>query len=171
MSSTYTLSNTATFTITDAKYLASKVATDLMRVHRLYAGRPSASMITDYQTELMWLLKYGCLQHVTYGFKRNGKWTEPTLQYTARELVSSSANDDDPGRVRPGPNVDGLTFSSFLEYSSRWSQLSQAERATLETLIPIKRSTGTEPGYSGYFVNDLTYTSSGRSLSRSTLRS
>lgn len=170
MSLTYTVSNTTTFTLTDAKYLASKVATDLMRVHRFYNGIPSVSLIADYETELTWLLRYGCLEHVTYGFQRDGLWTEPTLRYTARDITGIALRDDDPGRVRPDANVIGLNFGSFLEYSGAWSQLSPGDRAMLESRIPIKRSFGTEPGANGYFSDDLAYSASGRSLDRASLR-
>src|SRR6478752_2501033 len=98
MSTTLTYSNTQTFTLTHAKYLASKVATDLKRLQRLY-GFPSDSIIESYETELTELLKGGYLDTVTYGFKRNNNWIEPTLRYTSQEISSGSGLDDDPGKV------------------------------------------------------------------------
>src|SRR5260363_252520 len=46
---------------------------------------------------------------LTVGFLRDGKWIEPTLRYTARDLAGMAANNDDPGRVRPGLNVSQAT--------------------------------------------------------------
>ncbi|RYE37335.1 MAG: hypothetical protein EOP48_28935, partial [Sphingobacteriales bacterium] len=79
MSFSFTYSQTQTFTATHAKHISSKVAADLKRVQRFY-GVPSDSSINDYETELIELLKKGYLGTVTYGFKREDKWIEPTLR-------------------------------------------------------------------------------------------
>jgi hypothetical protein len=68
-----TSSNTQTFTLTHAKYLASKVATDLKRMQRLY-GSPSDYQINNFESELTEFLRNGFLSEVTYGFKRNDNW-------------------------------------------------------------------------------------------------
>ena len=78
------------------------------------------------------LLKAGYLGTVTYGFRRNGNWIEPTLRYTARDLSGASANDDDPGRVRPGANITGATFYSYLTYSPAWDQLTPDRAGCLQ---------------------------------------
>src|SRR5437899_3964730 len=101
MSYTYTVSETTTFTVTHAKHMAAKVATDLKRLQRLY-GEPTDADIAGFESEVIELLKGGYLGTVTYGYRRDGNWIEPTLRYTARDLAGSTANDDDPGRVRPG---------------------------------------------------------------------
>lgn len=110
MSFTYT--DTVTFTLTHAIHIAAKVAADLKRLQRLY-GAPSDVDIANYETEIVALLKAGYLGAVTYGYRRNGNWVEPTLRYTARDLVGAAANDDDPGRVRPGADVTGASFYSL----------------------------------------------------------
>ncbi|MGK4567354.1 hypothetical protein [Flavobacterium sp. 3HN19-14] len=94
MSSSFTNSNTQTFTVTHARHLASKVATDLKRIQRFY-GYPSDSSISDYEGELIEYLKNGYLEKVTYGFQKDGKWIEPSLQYTARDLQNMYGADDD----------------------------------------------------------------------------
>ena len=71
--STYTTSTTASFTMTHAKYLSSKVAADLKRMQRFY-GSPSDAWIADYEAELASLLKHGYLASVTYGYKRDGNF-------------------------------------------------------------------------------------------------
>jgi len=162
-------SETQTFTITHAKHLAAKVATDLKRMQRFY-GVPSDSRINDYETEITELLKKGYLKKVSYGFMKDGNFIEPTLNYTAQELEQSSSVDDDPGKIRPGANVDGASFHSFLTYSDTWFNLSLEERARFENGLPFSRSTSSEPGISGYLDYDKTYTSGGRSLNRSTIK-
>jgi len=100
MSSSYSYTENTTFTVTHARHMAAKVATDLKRIQRLFDGRPSDRAIADYEAEAVELLKAGYLGTVTYGFQRDGKWIEPTLRYTAWDLAGGSANDDDPGRIR-----------------------------------------------------------------------
>ena len=85
MSDSYTISETETFTVTHARHMAAKVATDLKRMQRLY-GSPSDASIAQYEAEVIEFLKDGYLGTVSYGFRRNGKWIEPTLRYTARDL-------------------------------------------------------------------------------------
>ncbi|MBY5828649.1 hypothetical protein HFN47_00835 [Rhizobium leguminosarum] len=165
----YTISLSTTFTITHAKHLAAKVATDLKRMQRLY-GLPSDSDIEAYEGEVIAMLKAGYLGTVTYGFKRTGEWIEPTLRYTAHELASS-ATDDDPGKIRPNANVSGATFYSYLTYSDAWSRLSSAEQDRFKKELPFYRSGASEPSVSGYFSDDRTYSSGGRSLNRASVRS
>ena len=114
MSYSYTQTETTTFTITHARHMASKVATDLKRLQRFYYT-PSDQQICDYETEIIELLKGGYLAEVTYGFRRDGKWIEPALRYTARDLAGNVANDDDPGRIRRGQCPRG--FFLQLSYS------------------------------------------------------
>ena len=56
MSYSFTLSETATFTVTHARHMAAKVATDLKRMQRFY-GVPNDCAITAYETEVIELLK------------------------------------------------------------------------------------------------------------------
>lgn len=134
----------------------------------MYDGQPGDNDIADYEKEVVELLKAGYLGTVTYGFWRDGDWIEPTLRYTAREL--SGVSDDDPGRVRPGSNVAGASFYSHLSYSLAWSELSPADKSAFEDRLPFIRVGRTEPGVNGYFEPDRTYSSGGRALSRSSVR-
>ena len=170
--STYTTTSTTTFTVTHARHIASKVAADLKRIQRFYDGGPSDKAIADYETELTELIKGGYVSAVTYGFKRGENWIEPMLQYTADDLTSTySSNDDDPGKVGPGKDIRGATFSSYLEYSSAWTQISPAEKAIIESQLPIQRTIAPAPGMTGYLQRDLCYSAGGRALNRSSLRS
>jgi hypothetical protein len=169
MSYSYTVSETTTFTVTHAKHMAAKVSTDLKRLQRLY-GKPSDVDIADYEGEVVELLKGGYLGTVTYGYRRNSDWIEPTLRYTARDLAGSAANDDDPGRVRPGADISGASFYSYLTYSAAWDKLKETEKDAVRARLPFKRNGAPEPGVRGYLTDDRTYSSGGRSLSRASVR-
>jgi hypothetical protein len=170
MSSSFTISETASFTVTHARHMASKVATDLKRLQRLY-GKPADDHIADLETEMTELLKLGYVSNITYGFRRSGDWIEPTLRYTARELSGASANDDDPGRVKPGRNIDDADFYSYLNYSSGWWALTDSQRHAFKGRMPFYRGGAPEPGVSGYFANDKTYSAGGQALDRMSVRS
>ena len=170
MSSSYSITESQAFTITHATHMAAKVATDLKRMQRLY-GAPSDSEIAAYEKETMLLLKAGYLGVMTLGFQRDNDWIEPTLKYTALDLSGSSANDDDPGRVRPNKNVVGARFHSFLTYSTAWDKLTAAEKDAFKKTLPHYRTGGSEPGINGYLEQDKTYSSGGRALVRTSVRS
>lgn len=170
MSYSFTASQTTTFTITHARHMAAKVAADLKRLQRFY-GEPSDEWIAAYEAEIIAYLKKGYLKEVTYGFQRYGKWIEPSLRYTAADLAGSAGTDDDPGRVRPGADVSGASFNSFLTYSAAWQGASQADRASFVSELPFARSGAAEPGVNGYLSADRTYSAGGRALNRSTVKS
>ncbi len=170
MTYSYTHSETKTFTVTHAKHMAAKVATDLKRLQRFY-GKPSDIKIADFENEVIAFLKHGYLRTVTYGFRRNGKWIEPMLRYTDRDLGGTSANDDDPGKIRPGASIIGASFYSYLTYSEAWNRLSEAEKESFEKLLPIQRSNASEPGVDGYLIHDRTYAAGSRALDRNSVRS
>lgn len=170
MSYSYTLPETQAFTVTHARHMAAKVATDLKRMQRFY-GNPSDPHIAIYEAEIIEFLKEGYLGAVTYGFRRDGNWIEPTLRYTARDLAGSAANDDDPGRVRPGANIVGATFHSYLTYSAAWDGLNAAEKEAFRKRLPFTRGGAPEPGVDGYLNEDRTYSSGGRALIRASVRS
>jgi hypothetical protein len=169
MSFTQTLTESTTFTLTHARHLAAKVVTDLKRMQRFY-GAPSDSKISAYEEEIVLLLKAGYLGTVTYGFRRDDRWIEPALRYTARDLASGSAEDNDPGRIRPGAQITGATFYSYLTHSASWDRLSQAEQERFEATLPFRRGGAPEPGISGYLSTDRCYSAGGRALSRSSVR-
>lgn len=173
--SSFTVTESATFTLTHAKYISSKVASDLKRIQRLHNGSPTDSEIADYEAELTELLKAGYLGEVTYGFQRKTgdtkEWIQPTLIYTASELAGGYWDDADPGRIYPAAIPPGAYFTSYLTYSAAWIRLSQAEKDTFEGALPFKRSGMSKPTINGYVVTDHAYSSGGRALSRTSVRS
>jgi hypothetical protein len=169
-SSSFSISESTSFTITHARHMAAKVATDLKRMQRLY-GSPNDVDIANYETEVVELLKAGYLGTVTYGFKRDDKWITPTLRYTASDLAGMAANDDDPGRVPAGADISNAKFYSYLTYSAKWDQLSSDRRTVFKQSLPYFRSGAAEPGVNGYFSSDRVYSAGGQSLNRGSVRS
>lgn len=166
MSTSFSVSATQTFTITHARHLASKVATDLKRMQRFY-GSPSDTMIAQFESELIEYLKAGYLDKVSFGFMRNGSWIEPTLQYTAKDIAGMQGTDDDPGRVKPGADVSGASFYSYLEQNSSYSILTATAKEAFKETLPFSRTEAATPGISGYLTNDKSYSSGGKTLDRS----
>ncbi|CAM4206969.1 hypothetical protein [Roseateles saccharophilus] len=169
MSSSYSTSSSSSFTITHARHLAAKVATDLKRMQRLY-GLPSDADIATYETEVIELLRNGYLSTVTYGFRRDGQWIEPTLRYTAADM-QAGLGDDDPGKIPPGKNVSGASFYSYLTYSSSYLAMTSAEQDAFKQSLPFQRTGAPQPTVAnGYFADDRSYSSGGRSLARASVR-
>ena len=169
MTISYTTSASETFTIVHARYLASKVATDLHRLQRFYRS-PSDAWIADYEAELVQLLKHNVVGSVVYGFQRHGQWTAASVRYTALPDGGLGA-DDDPGKIRPGLDIDGASFTSFLTYSGKWDRLSPAERTAIRAACPFQRNAGSSPPLeAGYWADDLRYAAGGRGIGRSTVR-
>lgn len=170
MSMSFSVSEAKTFTVTHARHMAAKVTADLKRVQRLY-GDPSETRIVNYETELVEMLKAGFLGEVTYGYRRNGSWIEPTLRYTAQDLQGMAANDDDPGKVRVGADISNASFGSYMTYSATYYAATQAERSAVEKALPFTREGTDEPGVDGHFTSDRTYSAGGQALNRQSVRS
>ena len=166
----YTVSESTTFTLTHAKHMAAKFAADLKRLQRFY-GKPGDTAISKYETEVIELLKAGYFGTLTVGFWRNDQWIEPTLRYTARDLSGASSNDNDPGRVRPGADITGASFYSYLTYSPAWEKLSTTQQDAFKKSLPFYRGNAPEPSINGYLVADLIYSAGGRALDRASVRS
>ena len=169
MSNSFTFNESVTFTVTNARHMAAKVATDLVRMQRFYDS-PSNADIDAFQEEVTALLKAGYLGEVWYGFKRDGSWIAPTIKYTARDLYDAAA-DDDPGQIRPGADIAGASFYSFLTYSAAWDALTPGDKDAFNKSLPVYRSSATEPPVYGYLSPDRTYSSGGRALERASVRS
>ena len=167
---TYSYTVDETVTRSHARHIAAKIATDLKRMQRFYNAPPD-EWIAAFEEEAIELLKEGLLDSVTYGFQKNGYWIEPTLSYTARHLIGITANDDDPGRVRPGAHINGARFSSYLVYSDLWERVTSAEKVAFTRRLPFRRTDAPEPDINGYWNADLTYSAGGRALDRASLRS
>lgn len=166
MSYSYTQSATGTFTLTHARHMAAKVATDLKRMQRLY-NAPSDAQIADLEAEVIALLQNGYLKVMTCGFKRADKFIVPTLRYTAKDLANGTAASDDPGLIVPRADVQGASFHSYMIYTEKWHLLPQTQRDEW----PHPRQGAPEPTMNGYLSPDKTYSAGGKALDRSSLRS
>lgn len=173
MTSSYTLAATATFSRSAARYVASKIATDLRQLQRWY-DRPSEVQIDQYAEEIA-ILGYGndsengsYVDKVIYGFRRNGAWLL-TLEYVF--VNGMLTTDDRAGGVYRSADVTDADFHSYLTYSSTWRALSEADRAAINKSLPFTRIPGDALGYTGgYHISDRTYSREGTGFTRSTYR-
>jgi len=161
--STNTLTNT--FTITNAKYLGSKIAADLYQMQQFY-GSPSLAEINDYVDEAVTLMKDGYLKSVDYGFKKNGKWVF-ALSY---EISAYGTVDNNPGRVALGTNITGATWGSYLRTTDKFENLSIADQQRIKNSISIKRSGAPDPQTGTYGLYDKSYSSGSVDLNRKTIK-
>ncbi len=159
---------TQSWTVTNARYVTSKIAADLDLV-RAHYGWPSAELVTSFAEEAAQLLARRYLGSVEYGAKVDGVVVF-ALRYEARSDGSLSV-DDRPGRIPIGLDLAGATFYSWLMHSLEWAKLGPAEQAVFESGLPIQRSTGSEPNHGyGTWDNQRTYSSNGEGVARSTFR-
>ena len=82
-----------------------------------------------------------------------------------------AANDDDPGRVKPGANITGADFYNYLTYTAAWHALTAADQDAFKKRMPFYRAGAPEPGINGYLADDRTYSAGGRALDRASVRS
>lgn len=173
MTQSTTLTNSQTFTIADAKYLASRISTDLTQV-RLYYGDAGGYLtdqkIQDLAVEAAVLLKFGLLENVKYGFQRDGNWVF-ALSYTVNSLNQLELANDSPGAVYSQANVSGASWHSYLT-KRHSSDVTAEERASIIAGLPIQRTDGDEPGSAGgQWDNDKTYYRNGTGMQRGQFRS
>jgi hypothetical protein len=166
MTTTHTFSET--FTRSNARYVASKVAADLRLLQRFY-GRPADIEIDAYTGELVELLLGGYVQRITYGFKRGSSWVV-ALRYQAH-LDGTLNADDRAGRVIPGIDITGAGFYSYLVYPYTWTLLDSAERARIKARLPVQRTGADEPSSNnGAWVQDRSYSAVGSGVRRASFR-
>lgn len=133
----------ASFTITDARYVGAKIGTDLRLLHNLY-GTPTLASIDAYVEEVAILLRDGYLGTADYGFRLpSGDAWKLRLRYTA--TVGRQLADDRPGRLLAAVDVAGLQFYSYLSYSSSFWALSTQQQAAMKAALPVDRTTAAEP--------------------------
>ena len=164
MSYSHTTTATTTFSLSNAKYVVSKVQTDLRQFQRWY-GEPSDTWIDAYHDERVVLSARGLVDRVKYGFQRGGIWVL-TLEYTFR-YDGTLLGDDRAGGVRHAFSRNGAVFGSYLYWSSAWDRLSPSERDAVCSLLPFGRSSSEEARYAaGHYANDRTYAVDGSGASR-----
>ncbi len=166
MASSFTY--TMTFTKTQARYLASKVAADLRQL-LLICGSPPEAKIDAYIKELTVLLPGGYVDSIDYGFVSDGAWVV-ALRYTVSPSGTLVA-DERAGRVPTNVNVQNGSWRSYLRYSQEWQRLTPQERAEIEETLPFQREEAPEPGSSGgTWVRDKAYSMDGKGVHREAFR-
>ena len=102
-----TLTASQTFTIADAKYLASRIAADLTQL-RLYYGNLTEQKVQDLTFEAAILLKAGLLDNVKYGYQKDDKWVF-ALSYSVNYLGQLEVANDSPGGIDATADVTGAS--------------------------------------------------------------
>ncbi|GAA4667926.1 hypothetical protein [Amycolatopsis dongchuanensis] len=140
---TSTRTATASFTITEARYVGAKIGADLRMINGLY-GRPVLTDIDDYTEEVALLLRDGYLGTVDYGFKDTSAnvW-KLRLRYTA--TTGGQLLDSRPGSLPARASVTGHGWSSYLTYSLKFQLLTSTQQATVKDGLPITRVGAAEP--------------------------
>ena len=158
------------FTLIQAKQLASKVASDMRRCQQHYL-RPTDVQINDYGTELALLLRDGYVVNYEFGWVRdNDNERILTWLYT----VDSSGNlvsNDRPGRIISGINISGCSMRNMMTFSSKWIALTAEEKQRIESTLPFRRSV--LPSFRsslGRMESDLCYSAGGTAMSRHTFK-
>ncbi len=140
---TSTGTRTASFTITDARYISAKVGTDLRLLNNLY-GRPRLADIDNYAEEVALLLRDGYLDTVSYGFKDldTNEW-KLRLRYTA--TTGSQLVNSKPGSMPTAAAVSSYAFYSYLTYSHKYLNLPASQQTSVKAELPIQRVGAEEP--------------------------
>jgi len=160
--------NERTFSITDARKVASKIAADL-DLFRIYHGRPSAQEVTNFAEEAALLLAARYLKSIEYGFRRNGR-TVIALKYIARSDGTLTA-DDRPGRVYIEVDVSDAVWYSYLEHSDSFFKRDQAERDRFTATLPVQRTSASAPQRgNGYWEQTRIYSSNREGVVRHVFR-
>ncbi|MGQ9349427.1 HORMA-1 domain-containing protein [Mycolicibacterium gilvum] len=160
---TYSLTASSTFTITDARYVASKMGADLRGLYARYS-KPSADDIDQYIEEAAQCLKAGYLKTVDFGFKQADLWVL-RLRYTA--ISGGQLSDSAPGRLPAASQVAGCGFYSYLTWSDGFLSLPATERQAFRATLPITRTSADAPSLgSGRHGNSAEYSRHGAGLNR-----
>ncbi|WP_367324583.1 hypothetical protein [Streptomyces sp. HUAS ZL42] len=140
---TASYARSATFTLTDARYIGAKVGADLRQLNSLY-GKPALTTIDNYVEEVALLLKDGYLNTVDFGFRDSGSnaWK---LRLRYRVTVGGHLVDNRPGSLPRSVDIAGLDFYSYLTYSTAFQLLGTAERDRVKEALPVKRTGADAP--------------------------
>lgn len=169
MTTMSTNTHSTTFTISNARYVTSKIKTDLKLLQRAY-GSPSDTGIENFGEEAAQLLKIGYLGTVNYGYRRDEQWIL-ALRYSAG-ANGTIVTDERAGGIPRGQDVTNASFHSYLNYSAGWWTLTEQQRNEIKAALPITRSGGVEPGCgTGYWTTDRSYSSNGSGVARGTFQS
>ena len=163
-----TLTRTEAFTVSDTRYITSKITSDLTRFQMAYK-QPDDDLIKRLGMEAEILICNSVLDTVTYGLQRENSLIT-ALSYTMR-IDGSLENDDRSGGIWLGADVRGSHFYSLLEYNQNWEELHHTKQKEIEDSLPVRRiaSTGLL-SMDGLWAADRNYSLNGSGVSRRTFR-
>jgi hypothetical protein len=166
MSNTFT--TTSTFTRTHAKHLAAKVIADLYQCHILY-DRPSVGDIVDYEAELIEMLANEYVAAYEFGFKKDGRRIV-SWSYTVG-ADGGLHGDSDAGGIYAKATIAGASYYNFMSYCGKWWGLTDPQRASFKSGLPVQRTNGFLPDDGdGYWQTDHGYNAGGVRVERRTFR-
>ncbi|HEY1804863.1 MAG TPA: hypothetical protein VGG45_10305 [Terracidiphilus sp.] len=164
----FSVTRSDSFTIINARKLASKVATD-MHLCAQYYGLPSETSVREYAEELAQYLNAGYLSEYEFGYKKDGKRIV-TWRYKV-DANGQLTTDDRPGKIVPYVDIAGATFYNFLTRNARFAQLSADGQDSFKASLPVHRPDGQPPSDgAGYWTSDRNYYSGGCGLNRLTFQ-
>jgi hypothetical protein len=133
---TSTITRTATFTVTSARYITSKIAADLRSMNRLY-GSPPLAEIDDYAEEAALLLRDGFLERVDYGLRRQTRSGDWTWVLRLRYVVTPTGGleDANPGGMPAYADTVNAAWYSYLVKSAAFHQLIPEEQVAAEAAL------------------------------------
>lgn len=168
--STFTHTASATFTVTHARHLASKITADLNACARLH-GKPSLTAVENYNTELVELLRYGYLSRYEFGFQKDDK---RVLSWSYEVSSNGSIETDDrAGKMSAYVDLDGTSFFNFAWYSRKYNSLTSDQQESFKGSHPVNRTTGDPPsdGAGSWSGTEKNYSAGGTGISRRSFRS
>ncbi|MGU9951151.1 MAG: hypothetical protein ACNYPH_02355 [Gammaproteobacteria bacterium WSBS_2016_MAG_OTU1] len=164
-----TATESNTFSVTHARHIAAKVATDLKRMQRFYS-LPNDEDIDDYEKEIIALLQGNYIDWVVYGFQDSNKWVV-ALKYAARH-GGILIEDDSPGRIPIGHNISRCSFTSLLSYTNKWNQLNDDQKKQVyikANVLSFKERVTGRDYYGAWRSSDKVYSAGGRGVLRHTV--
>jgi hypothetical protein len=154
-----------TFSITHARELASRIASDLLLMSTYYNGYPSREYIERLLEEIAQYLAAGYLSSFEIGFQRGDRERVFTLLYEA--LADGTLSGNRAGGVPAYEDVSDATPFNYLVTNSRFAELSADEQAAFEAGLPVRRASAPPPrDGNGYWTDDRYYGAGGVSLRR-----
>jgi hypothetical protein len=164
MSSTGTNTSTTSFTLTDARRLASKVAADMDQCNQFY-GYPSHEAILKYLDELTIKLSEKCIEAYEFGFETPDGKRVISWKYTvspAGDLVGGRA-----GGLYSKADVSDAKHFNFLTPNRNWYAKTDLERSRIDSRHAVKRSLSSGPSDgNGYWAEERIYDSGGVAMTR-----
>ena len=127
--SSFSVTRSESFTIINARKLASKVATD-MHLCAQYYGNPTETRIREYAEELAQYLNAGYIQEYEFGYKKEGKRIV-TWRYKV-DANGQLTTDDRPGKIVPYVDIAGAVFFNFLTQNSNFFSSLRMDKPALK---------------------------------------